>query len=331
MMGRHDRIFTEQKWNKVNPYNKQVVDEFLKEQKAKKRASSTIGQYRNDLKIFLIWIHDNVNNINISEITRKDVRDFTLFLSEELNQSNARTNRMLSTCRSVMNFMADEYQLDNMINIARSIKNLPKERSKNIVFLPNHVVMGMYNYFMEHKRYRDATLLALAYESAGRRQELSQVKKDTVNNQRNNTNIVVGKRGKKFTLLYFELTQRACEKYLEQRGEDNIPNLFITDRKHPASSDQIYSWIKGWRDIVEQLTGRYLELNVHSLRHSSIQNYYDGSHEIISIRKLNKISIEDLKRLAHHESIEITLSYLRQDDDETFLENAFNVFIQHDE
>ena len=56
-----------------------------------------------------------------------------------------------------------------MSNISRGIKNLPKERTKNIVFLSDDIILKLYNYFIEHERYRDATLLGLAYESAGRR------------------------------------------------------------------------------------------------------------------------------------------------------------------
>ena len=42
-------------------------------------------------------------------------------------------------------------------------------------------------------------------------------------------------------------------------------------------------------------------------------------------RKIKNVTIEDLKRIAHHESIEITLSYLKKDDDVFLLENLFKI------
>lgn len=262
------------------------------------------------------------------ELTKRDIRQYVYFLSEVCGYSNNRINRLLSVCRSVFNFLSGEEQYGYTSNLAPKIKNLPKEGSREIVFLDNETIMMLYKYFMDSERYRDATLLALAYESAGRKSELIQVTKDSVNKHRNNTNVVIGKRSKKFPLIYFELTQKAAEKYLKQRGDDNNPYLFITDKKKRATPGAIYEWVRSWREDVFKLTGQKLLFNVHSFRHSALQNYESGTHEVCKKRKVKNITIEQLSVIAHHESVEVTLSYLKKDNEDLMLEQLFKINIQ---
>ena len=238
--------------------------------------------------------------------------------------SNNRINRMLSVCRSLLKFLGEEDEYDYQDIIGDKIKNLPKISTREIVFLDNWMILELFEYFMNHRMYRDAVLLGLAYESAGRKTELVQVKKNSINVERNNTNIVEGKRGKKFNLIYFDLTQKAAKKYFEER-EDELDSLFVTDRGNPATGENLYQWVVSWRKILYQLTGNELEFNIHSFRHSALQNYGDGTHEVCKKRKIKNVTIEDLKRIAHHESIEITMSYLKKDDDVFLLENLFKI------
>ena len=195
---------------------------------------------------------------------------------------------------------------DYEINYASKVKGLPKEAVREIVFLSNDTIMKLYNYLMEHEMYRDATLVALAYESTGRKNELCQVLKDSVTDDRNCTNQVTGKRGKVFSLIYFELTKEAAKKYLAQRGDDDIPELFVNSENRPATTGNIYEWVVDMRDIVEELTGERQEFNVHSFRHSGLENYSTGTHEHLIRNNMPPIPIEKLRLIARHENISTT-------------------------
>lgn len=245
-----------------------------------------------------------------------------IWLSEDMELSNNRVNRLLSVIRSLFNYLEDDEEYNCRNNISNKIKNLPSETVREIVFLDNDIIIKLYNYFINTEQYKFATLLALAYESGGRKSELAQVTKYCIINKEYNTNIVVGKRGKRFPLIYFDLTQKAGELWLEQRGEDNKPELFN------ANSNNIYNWVVSWRNIVKDLTGNYYKFNVHSFRHSCLQNLINGTHEVYNMRGVKTVGLEELRKIAHHESAVITTSYLKKNDD---IESLKEVFTKTDE
>ena len=60
-------------------------------------------------------------------------------------------------------------------------------------------------------------------------------------------------------------------------------------------------------------------MNVHSFRHSTLENLENGSHYIA--RALGrKFTIQELQLLAHHSSSDVTMSYLRNKDEDKLLE-----------
>ena len=74
---------------------------------------------------------------------------------------------------------------------------------------------------MEDEEYSQALLCALMYDSAGRRNEAFQVKRTDISLEANFTATeVIGKRGKKFRLMYNDMTKEAFKK-LEESRDDN--------------------------------------------------------------------------------------------------------------
>lgn len=226
--------------------------------------------------------------------------------------------------RTMLEFATNEDDYDYEINYASKVKGLPKEAVREIVFLPNDAVMALYNYFMDNEKYKEATLIALAYESTARKNELCQVLKDSVRDDRNCTNQVVGKRGKVFPLIYFDLTKNAAKKYLEQRGEDDIPELFINAEGRPATSRNLYEWVVDMRPILKQLTGNEYLCNVHSFRHSALENYSTGTHQHLIDNGMGPLPIEKLRLIARHSSVATTQRYLAPKDDKE-LEDLFGI------
>ena len=100
--GRYNRTFSEEKWALVNPENKQILDDFLLEYRSQKKSPKTIEGYRQDLRIILVHIMEKHNNKSLLEMSKKDHRNVSLWLSEGMGgtssdnqgRSNARVNRM---------------------------------------------------------------------------------------------------------------------------------------------------------------------------------------------------------------------------------------------
>ena len=164
----YNRIFTQEKWDMVNKYNKNLMNDFLLELKSQKKKEGTIKQYKNDLRILFIYILDELDNKPISKLNKKSFRNYSLWLNEECYMSNARVNRLLSALRSMLTYATDDddYSDDIEINYAAKIKGLQKDKVRDIVFLSMDEVNYLYDTLIKNKKYQQATLLGLMIDSA---------------------------------------------------------------------------------------------------------------------------------------------------------------------
>ena len=319
----YNKIFDEEKWKQVNQENKTIMEDFLLEYKARKMKESTLKQYKNDCRIILLFVLDNCDNRPLTELRKKDFRNLSLWLSDTLEVSNARTNRLMSCCRSMLTYVEedDDYDYDN--NLAAKVKGLPKEHVRDIVFLDDSVILELVDKLMEKKDYKKATLVALLYDCGSRKNEIAQVeKKKKKNESKNLTNKLIGKRGKIYRAVYHSLTKKCVKKYLEERGKDDVKELFITEGGFPARAEVLYDWIISLRPIVEEITGKESKITVHTFRHSFIQNLSDGTHYLCREQNLGKVPLDKIKLLVNHSDISTTDSYRK----DTSLEEIGELF-----
>ena len=320
----YNRIYSKEKWDQVNKYNKNLMEDFLLELKSQKKKKGTLDQYKNDLRILFIYILQELDNKPISKLNKKSFRNYSLWLSSDCNMSNARVNRLLSALRSMLAFATDDddYSDDIEINYAAKVKGLKKEKVRDIIFLSMDEVNHLYETLIEKEKYQQATLLGLMVDSACRRNEAYQVEKDSITENGAFTNEVIGKRGKKFKLLYNDMTKRAYKLYMEQRGEDNIKSLWITKEDgevKQASYESLYYWVRSWRPIIEEFSGEEKPFNAHSFRHISLELLSTGEHYICKKLGKAKFELRELQLLANHSDPSTTASYLADKSDDELL------------
>jgi integrase/recombinase XerD len=322
IMAKRLQLFSNEIWANVPKENKAILDDYVLELKSKKKSDKTIYQYAADIKAFFCWTYENLGEEKkLLNLKKRDFRKFFLFLEEK---SPARINRVQCSIRNLLEFCTqddDEYE-DYEINVMRSIKGLQKEQVRDIHFLTNEQIEIILQYLLEKGQFQKALYLSISYESAGRRNEVHQILKNNfLDNDK--TNIVVGKRGKKFPLLYFSKSRAIAKLYFDHRGADEIDSLWIVgkgENKKPASYETLYNWTMGFRDILESLTNEEIEFNPHSLRHSALENYADGTHYVLKEMGMEKLDIKVLKVLANHSDISTTESYLKDKDQEVLYE-----------
>ena len=160
-MAVYNRFYTKEIWEKVNKYNKELMNDFLLELKSQKKSQGTQKQYMNDLRIILIYILEQEDNKPIYKLKKKAYRNMMLYLQER-EMSNARINRIFSALRSMLEFasLEEEYEDELEINYASKVKGLTKSPTREIVFLTDEEVEYLYNRLLEKKRYQQALLLA---------------------------------------------------------------------------------------------------------------------------------------------------------------------------
>ena len=321
----YNSFYTPELWEQVNPENKRILDDFLAEYKQRKMSKGTIAGYKNDLRIILIYILKELNNQSILNLKKKDFRGLSLYFTDECGMSAARTNRLKSAVNSMLTFCEEDDDYDYEINYAKKVRGIPKERVKDDednFFFTFDEFMKVRDILIERGRLQDACLWSLGFDSGARKNELFQVTKYGLLDG-NKTNIVVGKRGKKFPLVYLDDTKEIIRMYLEERGDDDIDSLWIKgsgDNKSPISdSNVLYDRICSISKILSEVRGEECNIFTHTMRHSRLECLSQGTDTRLLDENGNpkKYSLEQIQVFAHHESSETTQSYLKDHSEDT--------------
>lgn len=321
----YNSFYTPELWEQVNPENKRILDDFLAEYKQRKMSKGTIAGYKNDLRIILIYILKKLNNQSILNLKKKDFRGLSLYFTDECGMSAARTNRLKSAVNSMLTFCEEDDDYDYEINYAKKVRGIPKERVKddedNFFFTFDEFIK-VRDILIDRGRLQDACLWSLGFDSGARKNELFQVTKYGLLDG-NKTNIVVGKRGKKFPLVYLDDTKEIIRMYLEERGDDDIDSLWIKgsgDNKSPISdSNVLYDRICSISKILSEVRGEECNIFTHTMRHSRLECLSQGTDTRLLDENGNpkKYSLEQIQVFAHHESSETTQSYLKDHSEDT--------------
>lgn len=315
----YNRFYTKEKWEKVNSYNKELYEDFLIELKSAGTPETTYKQYKNDARIILILIMEMFDNKKVFEMKKKDFRKLVMHFTD-LGMSPRRVNRLKSCCSTMMTFgeNSEDYE-DIEDNYFAKVKSVKLKDVREIVFLDDDEVETIYNYLMEEENYQEALLISIAYDSAARCSEIQQLMRDDIVDGVPMTKREVnGKGGKNFRL---SINRRTLETYkiYEANREDNLPYLWVNDLGNRATSFNLYSWVKTWIEILKEERGVEKDFNFHSFRHSCLENLEVGSHYIARAMG-RKFTIQELQLLAHHSSSDVTMSYLKNKDDDKLME-----------
>ena len=213
----YNNFYTPELWKQVNKENKRIMEDFLAEYKQRKKSKGTINGYMNDIRIILIYILKELDNKCILDLKKKDFRGLSLYFTEECNMSAARVNRLKSAVNSMLTFCEDDDDYEYEINYAKKVHGLPKSPVKDNdddFFFTFDEFIKVRDILVKQEKWQLAVLWSLGFDSAARKNELYQVKKDGLLSG-NKTNIVIGKRGKKFPLVYLDDTRALIKKYGE--------------------------------------------------------------------------------------------------------------------
>jgi integrase/recombinase XerD len=320
----YNRIYNIDDWNNVLKENKNIMQDFIDEYKQQKKKPSTISQYQNDIRIIMIYILKHCDNKCIFTLVKKDFRRLSLWLSEDLGLSSARSNRLMSACRSMLTYCENDDDYDYESNVSKKVKGLPKQAVKTDMdefFMSFEQIMKIREELLNRGELQLAVLHMLLFDSAGRRNEAAQVKKQGLINS-NKTNIVIGKRGKMFPLCYLNDTKELIKQYLDQRGEDDIESLWVIGKgelKREATYDNLYEMVLRIRKVFSELEGREINIFPHSYRHSRTECLLQGEDTRIIDPQTGLprvFTLEQVQKILHHADPKTTQSYSKDHTEE---------------
>ena len=321
----YHNFYTPELWEQVNKENKRILDDFLAEYKQRKKSKGTIAGYHNDLRIIMIYILLELDNRCVLDLKKKDFRGLSLYFTEECEMSAARTNRLKSAINSLLTFCEEDDDYEYEINYAKKVKGIPKSRVKDDeddFFFSYEEFIKVRDILVEKEKWQLAVLWSLGFDSAGRKNELFQVEKHGLLDG-NKTNVVIGKRGKKFPLVYLDDTKELIRKYLEWRGEDNIDSLWIKgsgENKEPISDPNVlYGRVVSISKILSEVRGEQCNIFTHTMRHSRLECLAQGTDERLLDEngQPKKYPLEQIQVFAHHSDVSTTQSYLKDHSEDT--------------
>lgn len=320
------QIVTDEKWAAVNEESKKYLKEFMLTLRQEARSKATLSTYMQMCRLFLVYVLDHCDNRCITELRKKDFRNYSLYLRDDRGLSTATHNHYVSAIKSWCDRLEDDDDIDYEVNACRKVKGVKIERVRKITFLTDDQVTRLYEELLRRQKYQIALFLALAYDSTGRRAEIMQVEKDGfLDPDRNHTNPVIKKGGKREVLVYFDRTKQAAALWLGQRGEDDNPSLWVGYGSRDRKKGSANSWCETMSRILSEIEGRKIHFTPHALRHSAIENLTEGHHYKCEIKRI-PYDIKAVSRLASHASTDMTASY-KKDKGLRSIESVFGVKI----
>lgn len=322
--GIYNKVYTPELWAKVNQDNKDILEDWLQEYRQQKKAKSTIDAYFQNARFILIYILKEHKNKSILEMNKKDFRNMSLWLSEECGMSANRVNTIKSTINSMLTYCENDDEYDYDTNMAKKIKGLPRERVKtnddNFFFTYKEFIQ-VRDILVEKGDLQNAVMWSIAFDSAGRRNEVYQIQKHGLLDG-NKTNIVRGKRGKTFPLVYLNDTKELIRQYLEERGEDDIDSLWYKgsgDNKSEVNKDALYTRILKCSDILSKVRGEECNIFFHTCRHSRIECLLQGEDDRLKNPDgtNRKYTLDEVMVMAHHSDVSTTQSYAKDHSEDT--------------
>jgi integrase len=318
---------TDSDWQMVNEKNRNMVEEFLEQSTT--LSSYTLKQYRSGLRIYFKYISENLENKNFYELKGRDFLRFQNWLVKmEQSSSSIRFKR---SCVSTFNnfvelfYGADVYK-DFRNYVSKGIPLPASNDKKEKIPLTLDEYKMLCEKLAESGKWQVRAYLIFSFETGARRNEVRQLLKEVLNYEPktigNNgeekkiysTNKIRckgrGVSGKQRTLQFGQNAHDAIKTWIDIRGEDNCPYVFVTksDGEYKKVGESTFnSW---GTEYIEPMIGR--NFFPHLIR----------SSRVTTLVKEDGKSIDIAQKLLGHQSSATTSIYL-VDKEKDNADNAF--------
>ncbi|NFT08267.1 hypothetical protein FDF26_14600 [Clostridium botulinum] len=319
---------TEEEWNNVNDESKQMVEEYLNE--LVDLSPKTLIQYTSALKIYFRFINEQCKNVSFYEIKSRDYLKYQNMLSR-IGMSSSGISFKRSAV-SAFNEWVITYYSDIYPTFHNYITKQIKRPAKAFVHpkepLTEEELDKIVKVLEEKERWQQLAYLTYTYSTGCRREESRLLLKEVadynitvkkkIEKDKDGNDVEIERRyyitheirckghshvGKVRKLKFDERAMYYIKKWLEVRGEDDCPYVFVSNyRGIKQVSESVFGdWCHKY---FEPIIGR--RIHPHIFRESRATNL---------VVYQNK-DIETAKALLGHESSETTQIYVIRDDSE---------------
>ena len=255
---------TEQEWQQANKFNRNLTEEFLQE--SMQLSPQTIRQYESGLKIFFRWVNEELDNKRLVDIKSRDYLKYQNYLVRRgLSSSAIKFKRAAISSLNgyVMTYYEDEYPTFRNF-ITKNIANPPSNFVNKKDPLAKEEFDLLLNELIKRKKWQQVAYIMFSFTTACRKGESMQLLKEVVNyapviRERNGKTIKYyethdirckgrGVAGEVRKLQFNQETMDYLNKWLEVRGEDDCPYMFVTMQNNvvkQVGQTTFNDWCKG--------------------------------------------------------------------------------------
>ena len=271
---------TDEKWELVNKENREFVEEFLYE--STHLSPKSMKQYISALRIFYFWVYENLQNKPVYNIKKQEFMRYQNSLIRRGVSSNGikmKRSAVSSMNKYLITMYEDDERFEKFKNFVDGIKLKVTNKVYSKVPLTKEEFDLIIKTLEENEQWQILAGMHFLYSSGCRRAELLELKKEIVNYEpapkksEDEANIYVthelrakggGAEGERRRLFFDDVAKEAIQKWLEVRGEDNSPYLFVSKYGGKINKLNINAPNYWCSEIISDIIGR--RVNPHLLR-----------------------------------------------------------------
>lgn len=321
---------TEEMYQLCNVYNKQIIEEFI--DSSDELSPATKPQYKSALRIWINYIREFCSNKPIHEIQSIEYKKYQSWLfNNGLGESAIRFKRAsVSTLNNhIMLYYQKEYPtFRNFVNKGIKVPSLGEVHKKEPLNPTEYI--HLCDELEKLEEWEKLAYLKFTYSTGCRRTESSLLLKEVANYEPKKAKVKIkdedgneseievssyrthdirckgkGSLGKVRKLQYSEEAMEALKKWLEFRGEDDCPYMFVVKDKNGVHGRQAENFNYWCKTLFTSIVGR--RVHPHLFRESRATNLVLHSGK----------TLETAQKLLGHQSVETTKIYvIREDTDD---------------
>lgn len=306
------------RWEFVEKENKKLMKIFLDSKKD--LSNKSLMQYESGLKIFFLWVEQYCENKFLINMKKRDFLRYQNFLIDhELSANGIKFKRsaVSSLCNFIETYYDDEYP--TFRNIVNGVEPPVGERVYKKEPLTTEELKVLRKYLIEKEMWQHLAYLDLSYWTAGRREEIRQLRKEIATYEPNEKGFYAthdvrtkgrGRKGKIRSLYFSQEAMDSLKNWLKFRGDDDCEYIFVSKIKGKVEQVSESAFNYWCSEIFSKIVGR--RVHPHLLRSSR------ATHLVVDDGK----DINSAKKLLGHNSSQTTEIYVIRDDAES-LDDCF--------
>ena len=328
---------TDEMWSEVLEFNRNMVQEYLDNQTD--LSVKTKIAYKSGLRIFFYWVKQNLNNKSFLDIKKKEyVRYLNWITNRGLSDSAIKFKKssVSSFCNYVMMMYEDEYPTFRNFTVGLKVVKTGYVYPKEPLTPDEYITLC--EELEKREEWQKLAYLVFTYSTGCRRAESRQLLKEVVDypakerkikivDEDGNEKEAISKSyqthtirckgssvvGKPRKLKFGEDAMQWMKKWLEVRGEDDCPYMFVVKYKNGKTRQVGEDTFNGWCKKFEKIIGR--RCYPHQFRESRATNIVVYEHK----------SAEVAQKLLGHNDVSTTKNHyiIRNDEidesDEAFI------------